>query len=305
MSDSTLNRKTIDGVVVLSEFDVANLSNPPADKIYLYAEDNGSGTTIIKIKDSTGATKDVAITLSSPLFSAVNLSTSATPIAQEGQIRWNDADKCAEVVQDKGVILQVGQEITVRARNVSGEDLLNGTPVYVNGATGFRPRVEKANANNILTAETLIGLVTDSDGIADNADGHVTVFGLVRDLDTSDYEEGDILYLAAGTAGQLTATKPSTEGQFVVRVGYVTKSHVVQGVILVSPQYMGSVTGDSLVSSVGKAAARAAIGAASASSLSADNSEGATSLGSLSKKVEIFDSDGNSLGFVPIYSTIT
>lgn len=61
MSDSTLYKKTIDGVVVLSEFDVANLSNPPADKIYLYAEDNGSGTTIIKIKDSTGTVTQLSL----------------------------------------------------------------------------------------------------------------------------------------------------------------------------------------------------------------------------------------------------
>lgn len=57
---SSSNQKIIDGVVVLSEFNVANLENPPADKIFLYAEDDGLGTTVIKVKDSTGTGKIIS-----------------------------------------------------------------------------------------------------------------------------------------------------------------------------------------------------------------------------------------------------
>lgn len=192
---------------------------------------------------------------------AVNLDTAASPTGQEGQIRWNATDKCAEVVQDGGVVVQIGQEVTVRARNTTGSALTNGTPVYVVGATGNRPTIAKADADTISKASTLIGLVTDSAGIANNSDGHVTVFGLVRDLDTSAYAEGATLYLSDGTSGTLTATKPTATSSFIVRVGYVTRSHASQGVILVSPQYMGSVTGDAVVNAATPAAARAAIDA--------------------------------------------
>lgn len=192
---------------------------------------------------------------------ALNLDTTATPTTQEGQIRWNATDKCAEVVQDGGVIVQVGQEVTVRARNTTGSTLANGTPVYVNGATGNRPTIARADADAFPTASTLIGLVTDSAGIANNADGHVTVFGMVRDLNTSAYSDGATLYLSDGTSGTLTATKPTAIGSFVVRVGYVTRSHASQGVILVSPQYLGSVTGDAVVNATSQAAARTAIDA--------------------------------------------
>lgn len=192
--------------------------------------------------------------------SAINLDTAATPTSQEGQIRWNAADKCAEVVQDGGVVLQVGQELTVRARNNTGGALTNGTPVYVTGATGNRPTIAKADADARPTAETLIGLVTDTAGIANNADGHVTVFGLVRELNTSGFSEGATLYLSDGTSGTFTATKPTTASSFVVRVGYVLRSHVSQGVILVSPQYMGSVSGDGVLNAASAAAIRSLIG---------------------------------------------
>lgn len=249
MSSST-NQKVIDGVVVLSEFNVDELSNPPTDKLYLYAEDNGSGITIIKIKDSLGDEKEIVKVGDSPLFSAVNFDLTAEPISQEGQVRWNDTDKCLEVVQDRGVILQVGQELTVRARNTSNENLPNGTAVYVNGATGQRPTVVKALANNLTTSETLIGLVTDDSGIDHNSDGHVTIFGLVRGLNTSSYEEGEVLYLSTDSAGTFTNVKPSAPSSYVVRIGYVTRSHVTQGTVLVSLQYQGSVGGSNMIESV-------------------------------------------------------
>lgn len=39
--------------------------------------------------------------------------------------------------------------------------------------------------------------------------------------------------------------------------------------------------------------------------LGVGNSASATTLGTLSKKMEVFDASGASLGFVPIYATIT
>lgn len=53
-NSSDANQKIIDGVIVLSEFDADSLPNPPADKVYLYTEDDGSGNTVVKTKDSNG-----------------------------------------------------------------------------------------------------------------------------------------------------------------------------------------------------------------------------------------------------------
>lgn len=196
------------------------------------------------------------------LASGVKLDTAGSATLAAGVVRWNDADKCVEYGVSSTEAISIGQEMVVRARNASGTTLANGTPVYINGATGNRPTIAKADADASATAATLIGLVTDSAGIANNADGRVTVLGLVNDVDTSAYSEGATLYLSAGTAGTITATKPTTEGNYVVRVGFVTRVHASQGSILVAPHYMGSVTGEAVSSAVSASAARTAIGAA-------------------------------------------
>jgi hypothetical protein len=63
---SAANQKIIDGVVVLSEFDPDSLGNPPADKTFLYAEDDGNGDTVLKTKDSSGTEKALLTELSAP-----------------------------------------------------------------------------------------------------------------------------------------------------------------------------------------------------------------------------------------------
>lgn len=178
-----------------------------------------------------------------------------------GIIRWNDTDKCIEWTTAGGTVIQGGQEITIYARNNTGSTLANGTPVYVTGATGNRPTLAKADADTQATAQTLIGLVTTDAGIPNNNDGFVTVFGSVRNLDTSSYSEGVTLWLGDGTAGTLTVTKPTTESSYVTKVGVVTNAHATQGEILVTPHYHGSVTGDAVMNAVSKAAARTAIAA--------------------------------------------
>jgi hypothetical protein len=60
-NSSAKNQKIINGVVVLSEFDVSVLGNPPADKTFLYAQDDGIGNTILKTKDSFGIEKTISM----------------------------------------------------------------------------------------------------------------------------------------------------------------------------------------------------------------------------------------------------
>ena len=56
---SSQNQKIIDGVVILSEFDADVLGNPPVDKTFLYAEDDGLGSTVLKTKNSSGTEKTI------------------------------------------------------------------------------------------------------------------------------------------------------------------------------------------------------------------------------------------------------
>lgn len=163
---------------------------------------------------------------------AITFNTSPTTAAGTGILRWNSTEGVLEFgTAFTSNVIQIGMESIIRARNNTGSTITNGTPVYVSGATGNRPTIAMADASVASTSETILGLVTAD--IANNADGPVTTFGIVRDLNTSGYSEGVILWLSE-TTGQLTSVKPALPA-IAIRVGVVTKSHITQGEILVNP----------------------------------------------------------------------
>ena len=152
----------------------------------------------------------------------------------EGQIAWNGTDGTLGVGMPGGnVVLQVGQETLIRARNATGAQIDNGTPVAITGSSGNRPTIEEADADSALdhTYHMVCGVVTED--IAASQNGYITAIGVVREMDTSSWAEGTKLYLAVG--GGLTATEPSAPNAKTC-VGIVVNQHATEGAIFVHPQ---------------------------------------------------------------------
>jgi len=118
-------------------------------------------------------------------------------------------------------------------RNTTGATLTKGTVVYINGATGQNPTVTKAQANNDTNSAQTLGLMTAD--LANNSNGYVTIIGLITNIDTSAYTDGEQLYLSPTTAGTLTATKPYAP-QHLVYVAIVEHAHPTQGKLFVKVQ---------------------------------------------------------------------
>lgn len=138
---------------------------------------------------------------------------------------WDDQDKTLSTNLGSGVILQHGQEMYIKAVNKTNATIPNGAVVYVSGAQGNRPKISLANATDLDNSRKIIGIVTSE--ILNNEYGFVTISGLVRDLNTNAFDEGDCLYLS-DTSGQLTKTKP-TIGKARVLVAMCVKKHVTDG----------------------------------------------------------------------------
>jgi hypothetical protein len=118
-------------------------------------------------------------------------------------------------------------------RNTTGATLTKGTAVYISGATGQNPTVSKAQANNDTNSAQTLGLM--SANLANNSNGYVTIIGLIQNIDTSAYTDGQQLYLSPTTAGTLTATKPHAP-QHLVYVAVVEHAHPTQGKLFVKVQ---------------------------------------------------------------------
>ena len=118
-------------------------------------------------------------------------------------------------------------------RNTTGATLTKGTAVYISGATGQNPTVSKALATSDATSAQTLGLM--SADLANNSNGYVTVIGLITNINTSAYTDGEQLYLSPTTAGTLTATKPYAP-QHLVYVAVVEHAHPTQGKLFVKVQ---------------------------------------------------------------------
>jgi len=123
--------------------------------------------------------------------------------------------------------------LLLQVRNNTGATLTKGTVVYVDGAIGQLPTVAKALATSDSTSAQTQGLITAD--IANNSNGYVTIVGLVTDIDTSAFSDGQQLYLSGTTAGAMTATKQYAPIHLVY-VGVVTYAHPVHGKIQVKVQ---------------------------------------------------------------------
>jgi hypothetical protein len=149
---------------------------------------------------------------------------------QEARMHWNDDDGCLNVGMSGGVELQVGQENIIKCRNTTVSQIDNGTAVKITGAQSNRPTIEPATTANPWDGYSVVGLATED--IAASSNGYVTTLGLVRDVDTDSWNEGDALYLSNVTPGALTSVYP-TPPEIAVHVGVVIRKHATEGIILV------------------------------------------------------------------------
>lgn len=148
-----------------------------------------------------------------------------------GRMTWNAQDGTVDLqLQDGLVTLQLGQENVQVVKNANVSTLLDGRAVRVNGSSAGRMTVEYGDNTSPSLSTSVVGILTED--IASGAEGYVTTYGLVRNLNTSAWAAGSSLYLSA--SGQLTTTYP-TNGR-VVELGYVVSSDAATGSIFVNPR---------------------------------------------------------------------
>jgi hypothetical protein len=158
------------------------------------------------------------------------------PAEIEGEVDWNPDDHTLNINTGFGNVVQVGQEVFGIGVNKTGAQVDDGKVVYLSGVQGNRPTMDYADARDEEKVQ-IVGVVTAN--IADNQEGPVTTFGIVRGYDTSGYPIGTKLYIAGDATGDLTDTVPSGTDQVVWMAS--TLNQTVNGAIFVNPVKNGVV----------------------------------------------------------------
>lgn len=151
-------------------------------------------------------------------------------------VSWNTDESTLDVALGAAT-LQVGQEQLIRVTNNSGISIDNGMAVMATGTLGNSGRITVARANlTQANAKFILGVVTET--IANGADGFVTVFGKVRDIQTNGvnhgetWVDGDVLYVKDSGSGALTKVVP-TDTQVKLPVAIVISAHGSNGTLFV------------------------------------------------------------------------
>lgn len=158
-----------------------------------------------------------------------SLTPTGTPTT--GELYWDTAEETLSFPVNAVTTMNIGQEMFVKIVNKTGIQINDGQAIYISGAQGNRPTGALAKANASATS-FMIGVATEN--IAINAEGFVTVYGLVHKFDTRGFTAGDVLYLSNTTAGGITNTPPTTP-DFSVILGRALDS-TVNGTIVILPQ---------------------------------------------------------------------
>jgi hypothetical protein len=156
-------------------------------------------------------------------------------VAQTARMAWNTADDTLNLHHSDGVTQQVGQELYGRILNNTGVTIPNGSCLGINPATNSYVLFI---ADGTLSPITIVGVTTQD--IPDGTQGRITVWGRVRDIDTTGtpfgevWTAGQVLYVSTTIAGGFTNTKP-TAPNLSLPIAQVISVNATTGQIAVRP----------------------------------------------------------------------
>lgn len=149
----------------------------------------------------------------------------------EGRVFYNQDDYAlAYFNDDPTIFINSGQDVVVRVQNNKESDIERGKAIYIDGAANNIPTVDLAIANTSSSSSIVVGVAKGA--ISANTTGYMSILGKVSDVDTSEFSDGDVLYLSDTVLGGFTNVKPVNK--LSIKLGLVTFSDSANGTILVN-----------------------------------------------------------------------
>ena len=192
--------------------------------------DNSGGDNVLKVYDGTNwqtAASDINTAAGSDTQVQFN---NGGALAGDAGFTYNSTSNTITVDE---VIGRLDGAITFTAQ--ADQALVLGDVVYISGASGDTPTIDKARANSATTMPAY-GLVMET--IASGSTGQIVTLGSLEGsgtepLDTSGLDVNDVVYVSATTAGEWTTTKPAGEGSLLQNIGRIQRVQSNNGVIKV------------------------------------------------------------------------
>jgi len=142
-----------------------------------------------------------------------------------------DGNQYQQVGGGEGAASDKAYTVAIKVKNQTGSTILKGTPVQAVGTLGMSGQILAApmDGTNPANYKFLIGLAAAD--IPNGGDGEAVALGKIRLLDTSAFNEGDVLWISTTTPGALTNVEPSNG--LKMPVAFVVASAANTGTLMV------------------------------------------------------------------------
>lgn len=165
--------------------------------------------------------------ISSPDF--VQFDTAyATPLTA-GQLGWDGNNTLGLGMAGGNVTQHIGEDQFFYCKATAA--IAKGEVVMFTGAVGASGVPTGAPATGITDGSYIMGIAAEA--IANNAFGLVQAFGTLRNVNTSGYADGDILWYNPAVTGGLTNVKPSAPNVKVQMAAVINGGSVGGGTLLI------------------------------------------------------------------------
>jgi hypothetical protein len=115
-----------------------------------------------------------------------------------------------------------------RVKNISGGTLSKGTPVHAtSSASPPSGNISEVIAASASVASTMPATFVLNEDVADGAEGSALLVGYINGINTSAFNEGDVVYV--GINGGFTNIKPQGSSNLIQNLGIVTKVDALNG----------------------------------------------------------------------------
>jgi len=172
------------GAVVLTAADISGAANAPTN------------TNITSMTGVTGAIDQPTL---------VHFNTTYATALTEGQLGWDGNNTLGLGMAGGNVVQHIGEDQFIYTKASSA--ITKGQVVMFTGAVGASAVPTGAPATGVADGSYIMGVAAES--IATNGFGLVQIFGTLRNVNTSTYADGEILWYNPAVTGGLTSTKPS------------------------------------------------------------------------------------------------
>lgn len=157
--------------------------------------------------------------------------TPATAVNAPGRLWWDVDNETLTVGLPDGGSFQLGEELA-DYYTASGFTPTEGDIVSIITGTGNQNFVQLTDATDQTSSFACIGMIT---AIHDTSHVRVTKLGKVHDLNTSAYDEGQVIYVDPLNPGKWSITRPVAPNHTVI-IGVVSVKHLSVGIVNVNPR---------------------------------------------------------------------